>query len=207
MFEESADEAAFNLDIEKFQGSQLRVRLQIEELISPPLLRATIAENPALAELQIVRMAQVTNSPVTFEQSRELWRLIQQKQKETIPTDALQQRVWLIAPGRDAGHWEEFYRNGFVAIGFRGIGNLARFKSADEIAEEFKALGSSTSSKNNATTCFDFAHTMKEGDLVLVKKGRHSIVGYGIIRGPYQYDETRADFRNIRLVRWQGRGE
>ena len=39
-----------------------------------------------------------------------------------------------------------------------------------------------------------------------MKKGRHSVVGYGVITGPHYYDDSRPDYRNIRSVRWQGRG-
>jgi hypothetical protein len=41
---------------------------------------------------------------------------------------------------------------------------------------------------------------------VFVKRGRNSIIGYGIVTGDYQYREERARYKNIRSVRWEGRG-
>ena len=205
-FEVSPEDAAFNRDAEKFEGAKKRVRLQVDKVIDPPILRTAIAEDPSLSDLQILRMAQSTNSPVTIEQSRSLWRLISKNEQETGNAVAPSQKVWLVAAGQNAGRWEDFFRNGYVAIGWTRLGDLSRFKSREEIAEELQSLGSETSSSNNAASCFDFAHSMQEGDLVLVKKGRHSIVGYGIIVGPYYYDASLPDYRNKRSVRWQGRG-
>jgi hypothetical protein len=39
------------------------------------------------------------------------------------------QRVWLYAPGRDAEHWDEFYRDGIIAIGWNELGDLSRQKT------------------------------------------------------------------------------
>jgi len=166
-----------------------------------------IAGEPGLADLQILRMAQSTNSPVPSQQARVLWSLIETAKRQTGAIEKSGQRVWLVAAGQNAERWEEFFRNSYVAIGWSKLGDLSRFRSREEIAEELQTLGAETTASNNAASCYDFAHSMQEGDLVLIKKGRHAIVGYGIVTGPYQYDESLTNYRNIRSVRWQGRGE
>jgi hypothetical protein len=203
-FESPPEEHSFNRAQEKFAGLRTRVRLRVDNVLNAPLLRTVIAGDSALSNLPILRMAQVTNSPVNADQSRALWRLIEQNQKDrALPT----RKVWLIAAGHNAEHWEDFYRTGIIAIGWDGLGDLSRFKSRDEIAEALQALGWETDARNDSGSCYDFAHSMQEGDLVLVKKGRNSVVGYGVITGPYKHDPTRPSYRNIRSTRWQGRGD
>lgn len=47
---------------------------------------------------------------------------------------------------------------------------------------------------------------MKPGDVVFVKKGKHEIVGRGIVRSDYEYDPDRESFKNVRKVEWTHNG-
>jgi hypothetical protein len=201
------EESKFTITAERFDGPRTRVRLQLDEIVSPVLLRAEITNTPNLSDLQILRMAQVTNSPVSIEEAKTIKSLIREREPSIAPTIPQSQRVWLIAAGQNAEQWEEFYRNGIIAIGWTRLGDLRQYRSKEEIAAQLQTTEVKTNASNDAATCYDFAHTIQEGDLVLVKKGRHAVVGYGIVTGPYIYDPTRPDYRNIRNVRWQGRGE
>ena len=123
-------------------------------------------------------------------------------------TEALpEQRIWLIAPGRDAEHWDDLYRDGIVAIGWDQIGDLSDFDDIEAITDalvEGKQLQSRP--KMDARALYEFAHVMKPGDMVFAEKGRIIIVGYGLVTGDYAFDRSRRTYRHIRTVRWEERG-
>ena len=116
-------------------------------------------------------------------------------------------RTWIYAPGANAEHWDEFYEAGLMVIGWDSIGDLSQYGSLDDVLAAL--LETSTGPQrptNNARTCFDFAQTIRPGDRVFVKRGRKTIVGYGTVSGVYEYHPERPTFRNVRSVRWEGRG-
>ena len=58
----------------------------------------------------------------------------------------------LFAPGDNAYKWEEFFNNGFAAIGWDDLGDLKAYSSKEEIRLRLKELyGGSSSKKNDAT--------------------------------------------------------
>jgi 5-methylcytosine-specific restriction enzyme B len=116
--------------------------------------------------------------------------------------------VWLYAPGRDAEHWDEFYRDGIVAIGWNELGDLAKFQDLEEVALKIREVYERESNPmNDARACYEFAHEMRPGDLVFAKRGRSRIVGYGTVLGEYRHDPTRENYQHTRRIRWDGRGE
>ena len=50
-------------------------------------------------------------------------------------------------------------------------------------------------------------HLIGPGDLVFVKRGRNLIIGHGIVTGEYEYISERPQFKNVRKMRWESRGE
>src|SRR5262249_43161105 len=51
-----------------------------------------------------------------------------------------QQRVWLYAPGRDAEHWDEFYRDGIIGIGWNKLGDLSKYQDPNEVADKIREV-------------------------------------------------------------------
>jgi hypothetical protein len=118
------------------------------------------------------------------------------------------ERVWLYAPGRDAEHWDEFYRDGIVAIGWNELGDLTELHDQDEIAEKFReAYAREDNPMNDARACYDFAHKMRPGDIVFAKRGRSRVVGFGTVLGDYKFEPGRENYQHIRRIRWDGRGD
>lgn len=115
---------------------------------------------------------------------------------------------WIYAPGEGAEKWEEFYKDGIMALGWGEIGDLETFASKDEMKQKMKEVyGNDSSYKNSAHATWQFSHEMKAGDIVLVKKGRTEIIGRGTVVSDYGYDENRVDnYKNIRQVRWTHKG-
>jgi 5-methylcytosine-specific restriction protein B len=105
-------------------------------------------------------------------------------------------------------HWDEFYQDGIMALGWDGIGDFRRLKTVQAFREALEDdLGSDKDQGQNARMCFDFAHTMQPGDIVYAKRGRSIFVGRGIVEGDYQHDPSRQNYKNVRQVRWTARGE
>jgi hypothetical protein len=118
------------------------------------------------------------------------------------------QRVWLYAPGRNAEHWEEYYREGILAIGWNEMGDLSELTSIKEVTDRLREIYERDNNPmNDALACYEFAHEMRPGDLVFAKRGRSQIVGYGTVLGDYKFDPTRDNYQHIRPIRWDGRGD
>jgi hypothetical protein len=116
-------------------------------------------------------------------------------------------RIWLYAPGRDAEHWDEFYRDGEIAIGWNELGDLSSFRDSEEIAAKMREIYKRDNPMNDVLACFEFAHVMRPGDLVFAKRGRSRIVGYGTVLGDYRFEAGRDDYKHVRRIRWDARGD
>ncbi len=115
---------------------------------------------------------------------------------------------WLYQPGEDARFWEEFYKESIIGLGWDYLGDLTQYKSKEEIANQLRILEKTTSSKkNDATANWDFFKEMKVGDIVIVKKGRRKLLGYGEVISDYIYDSNRSEYTSVREIKWMKKGE
>ena len=114
---------------------------------------------------------------------------------------------WIYAPGRNAEHWEAFYNEGIMGIGWDELGDLKQYKTKEDIVNALRTVyGGKGSKKNNATANFEFANTMQIGDVVIVKEGRSHLLGYGVITSDYFYDKKRDNYTSCRNVDWKAKG-
>ncbi len=121
---------------------------------------------------------------------------------------AIDRRSWVYSPGRQAVYWDELYQDGIMALGWDDIGDYALLKTIDDFRAAIeRELGTSKDPGQSARMCFDFAHTMRPGDIVYAKRGRSTFVGRGIVEGDYRHDPSRAELTNVRRVRWTARGD
>jgi MoxR-like ATPase len=93
--QDNSDSKMFELVPGTFDKEEMRVTVEVEDVLEPPLTRAEIQENPKLASLQILRIAQQTNFPVTPEEAEELDRLIAPRIKAKPTLDDLVQATHL----------------------------------------------------------------------------------------------------------------
>ena len=116
---------------------------------------------------------------------------------------------WLYAPGSNASEWENFYQQGVMGLGWKSIGNYLAYETKADMQSAMKeTIDPDASHKQSAFMTWQFAHTMKPGDVVFVKKGRQQLVGRGIVTSEYRYDPSACEeYPNIRSVRWTHRGE
>lgn len=117
-------------------------------------------------------------------------------------------KYWLYSPGENASNWDELYDAGIMGIGWDRIGDLRKYDSQDDINNALqKTDDSNASQKINAKTLWQFANDMKPGDVVFAKKGTKLIIGKGIIKSDYLFDDDRTEFKHVRKIDWTNKGE
>jgi len=115
-------------------------------------------------------------------------------------------KIWVYSPGRQAVYWDEFYAQGIMAIGGEELGDLKLYSTKEEIVSKLQEIENTTSSKkNDATLYWDFVNKLEIGDLILAKRGRNEIIGYGIVESDYYY-ETDHLYSFKRKVKWIEKG-
>lgn len=116
-------------------------------------------------------------------------------------------RYWIYSPGEQASKWEEFYNDGIMALGWDELGDLSNYNDRSAIQQELIAVyESDTNQNNNAGANYDFSNTVKVGDIIIVKKGRQELLGYGQVESDYYFDDDRGDFKHCRKVKWKSKG-
>lgn len=112
-------------------------------------------------------------------------------------------KIWAIGLGEGGRLWNESYEKGIISIGW-DLGDLSSFKSQDEVMAKLVELRGSDfpNPTNDSLCCYQFAHEMNVGDLVIAKVGRKKILGGGIVTSDYVYDSDRREHKNIRQVKW-----
>ena len=110
-------------------------------------------------------------------------------------------RAWALAAG-EAGHkWKEFLGNGEIAIGWPQIEDLMAYETQEQIHNELMdKMGGNPS--NDSLCCYQFAHEMSVGDIIVAKSGRKKIFGMGRIVSEYYWDQAAPDFKHRRKVEW-----
>lgn len=116
-------------------------------------------------------------------------------------------QYWLYSPGENARNWEEFYNDGILALGWDVIGDLTKYTSRDQIKKALvEAYGGQGSKKNDVSANDDFLNKINIGDIVIAKKGRGELLGYGVVISDYTFDKNRDEFQHIRKVNWKLKG-
>ena len=110
--------------------------------------------------------------------------------------------VWTIAPGEGARLWGESLELGIVAIGWDYLGDLSEYESREAIHSALIENGAGENPTNQSLAAWEFVHEMKIGDVVLAKKGRTAILGWGTVAGEYVHEAERAEYQNLRTVEW-----
>ena len=204
------DALQFAVQTDRFDKPALRVRLQIDEVYPVALSREALRS--ALPDLSILQSPQGTNFTVSPEEAALIREMLQPPETDadeiapesTAADRGKASRIWAYAPGPNAQFWEEFYRDGIMAIGWDELRDLSQYPDQPAIAQKLIEAYKSENRPLNATrACFDFVHSIKPGDQVIVKRGRAEVVGYGIVTGGYEFRPERATYRNVRKVRWE----
>jgi len=148
------------------------------------------------------------------------WKISEQVNEENRASNSKQSGIgdenvrtthyWIYSPGDNACLWEDFYSADIMSIGWGEIGNLLDYDSKDAIKAKLKELyGQQYSHKNAALATWQFAKEMCPGDVIFVKKGRHKLIGRGVVTGKYEHKTYigNNEYSHSRGVNWTHKGE
>lgn len=177
--------------------SELKVGIKItHNLVENPILKEEISSIKKLSQLK------VGNQGTNFASNQEEFEAMLE-----IAENKTNKKYWLFAPGENASKWDEFYESGIMGLGWDKLGDIQQYNNREEIRLALiEAYGGGGSKKNNVNANYDFVHTINLGDIIIVKKGRSDLLGYGEVASNYIYDENRLDYNSIRKVDWKLKG-
>ncbi len=112
-------------------------------------------------------------------------------------------RVWALAPGQGARLWDEFREKGIITIGWDDLGDLRRYESRERIHQAIREAYGAANPTMSSLACHQFAHDMRPGDHVIAKQGGSVLLGHGVIKSKYEFDDTRPEHKHVRHVRWE----
>ena len=119
---------------------------------------------------------------------------------------------WLYAPGDKARKWDAHYEKCIMAIGWDLGKSLKEFGDWEELYNKVQQYYSDGKDHKTVTTMlWDFANTIKPGDIVFARKGIKEIVGLGIVESDYIYDpdyiyDGEYEYMHVRKVKWLKKG-
>ena len=118
-----------------------------------------------------------------------------------------QKKYWIYSPGEQAYKWDEFYEENIMALGWDKLGDLNNYQNKNEIQQKLVSVYESDTNRNNdAVANFDFLNSINIGDVIIVKKGRQQLLGYGIVDSDYYFDDDKEDYKHCRNVQWESKG-
>lgn len=177
--------------------SSFKANIKINHnLVDNPILSEKISSILKLKNLKVGN--QGTNFSATEEEYQAILNLFHNN---------FEKQYWLYAPGENAYLWDEIYQKGIMALGWDEIGDLSQFQSRDKIKKALvEAYGETGSKKNDVSANDDFLNKIKIGDIIIAKKGRGELLGYGIVTSDYIFDKNRENYQKTRNVDWKLKG-
>ena len=117
-------------------------------------------------------------------------------------------RYWHYSPGEGAKFWNTFKDNGIVGIGWDEVGDLTGYDEKDDIYSLYVNVygNESKHNMNSKLALYEFSKVMKPGDIIIAKRGKSELLGYGKVISDYIFDESRSEFKHIRNVEWKKTG-
>lgn len=136
-----------------------------------------------------------------------IWENYRPIEEDNSNLDSDKIKYWLYAPGENAELWAEFYEKGIMGLGWDELGDLNDYSSKEELTTKLQELEKTTGSKKNDSTAnFVFKNVISIGDIIITKKGRGELLGYGTVTSDYFYDKERSRFQKCRKVNWEKKG-
>ena len=98
------------------------------------------------------------------------------------------QHIWKIAPGDNAGNWDNCREGGYIAIGWDELGDVSKMQKADFNARKEELLAAHPDwGKDGTEQVWKLAHVIREGDRIIANRGTQEVVGIGTVNGPYYF--------------------
>src|SRR5258708_33316143 len=115
-------------------------------------------------------------------------------------------RVWKIAPGEHADHWEMCRQRGCIVLGWNSLKDYEKYKTVNAVLNALS--GEPGAGKGAASSINQFTYKIKPFDIVVANNGRSRIEGIGIIKSEYlapssPKNSSDSDWLpHTRLVKW-----
>lgn len=115
---------------------------------------------------------------------------------------------WTFSPGEQASKWNFCVNEGVMCIGWDKLGDFSQYSSIEKTNQAIKRFyPTGGSAKNDTLAVWQFLNEIKQGDVVFAKKGRHTIIGRGVVESEYMFDDNLPNYKHIRKVKWTDVGE
>jgi hypothetical protein len=173
------------------------VSIEIEHnLVEAPVKREQLTGDAALKDLPVGR--QGTNILAQRSHYDALVNLLK---------EMTMKRFWIYAPGPNATFWDDCLRDGIMVYGANELPDLLTFKSREDLLKVMQRTYKERNPKNRVLAAWEFSRVVKPGDVIIVKRGKRTFIGYGVVTGSYRYDNSRDSYRNVIPVEWAKQGE
>ena len=94
-----------------------------------------------------------------------------------------------------------------MGLGWDELGDLNNYSTKADLTTKLQDLEKTKGSKKNDSTAnYEFKDIVSIGDVIITKKGRGELLGYGIVSSAYYYDEKRSRYQKCRKVEWKKKG-
>lgn len=111
-------------------------------------------------------------------------------------------KSWAYAPGEQAMYWDELRNAGIMGIGWEKIGDPSRFRKKNDLSDALIEAYGGTNPKQDTSSIWSFVRELKPGDIVWARKGTKHVVGCGVVRSDFRYDDSRVPYHSFRDVDW-----
>lgn len=117
---------------------------------------------------------------------------------------AEKKRFWIYSPGKESEKWDEFYRQGIMALAcWDTLEDLTQYPNREAMRAKMKELsGKENSYTNDSLATWQFVHDIHKGDIVFARKGLHEIIGRGVVESDYFYMPERDEFKHVHKINW-----
>lgn len=120
---------------------------------------------------------------------------------------ALNQRIWLYAPGPQGSNWPSDLSQGQASLGWKELTDFSTFESQEQMLEALtEDQDGDSKPTNSAKCCWDFGHQISVGDTIVARRGRSTILGIGRITAAYTYDPSDPTYPHKVDVQWSWNG-
>ena len=112
-------------------------------------------------------------------------------------------KVWVVAPGHGAQHWNSFVETGHVRIGYnQKLGDLQQFATKKDIEVRLVELGAPNKPVMASHALWQFLHELKPGDFLVAKQGTKKFLGWGKVTGDYFFEVDNSAGWHARPAEW-----
>ena len=117
--------------------------------------------------------------------------------------------IWVYSPGEGARKWQECLDENVMLLGWDDMDDFRNYDTRQSIVERLREVYGNTEGAytNDSLAIWQFCREMRPGDIVYVKRGLTVIVGRGVVKGEYSFNDERYEYKNSRTVEWTHFGE